>query len=135
MNIVTQRFRTQRFRFVYKFRITHQLTHIGKNYQFDQKNVSLKIFVLTFRLLCGHDFHKFLKTFSDVRESNIHFIIFKKILKKTGIICLLCFNNKKSLKLCKNVVKIFNNNPNFFSIFIVKITNPRIIYILSFYIF
>ena len=99
------------------------------NYQFDQRNVPLKIFVLTFRFLCGHGFHKFLKTFSDVQESNSHFIIFNKILKKKQKLFINIY------KLYKNVVKIFNNNPNFYSMFIVKITNPGIIYILSFFIF
>ena len=52
------------------------------------KKVLSQIFVLAFRFLQGHDFHKFLKTFSDARESYRHFIIFKKI-QKTRILCLL----------------------------------------------
>ena len=55
--------------------------HIGMELSTGSKNVSRKIFVLTIRFLYRHDFHKFLKTFSDIRENYHHFIIFNNIPK------------------------------------------------------
>ena len=68
------------------------------------------------------DFHKFLKAFSEVRESYRHFSIFNNITKKFKCPAALFLQKTFSaIKILKKIGKIFNNIGEL--LFLNKVTN------------